>query len=35
MDHLNMTKEALIVDMLDDVIDVWIDSHMGGDEACE
>jgi hypothetical protein len=26
--------DALLADMLDDVIDVWLDDHLGGNDSC-
>ena len=27
--------DALLYDMLDDVIDIWVDDHLGSDEGCD
>jgi hypothetical protein len=27
--------DALLFDMLDDVIDIWVEAHSGSDEGCD
>ena len=34
-DHCGTTTELVLWDMVEDVIDIWIDAHTGVDEGCD